>query len=701
LERPNSNVAGGAATVPGAIQLDQIDVQGAGNPNSTMTPMPEYAGGQVATGGQVGLLGNRNVMDTPFNQTSYTQKTIQNQQARTVQDVMLTDPSATLGSSPDTGAQSTRIRGFPDGVTFNGLPDIIPDESAEFLERVEVLKGPSALLNGMPADGGAIGGSVNLVPKRAPEEPLTQLTTNYRSRSQLGTHLDVGRRFGDNKEFGVRFNGVYRNGGGPIDPSKSEVGLAALGLDYRGQRVRVSTDLGYLQADLNSAARFIDLAEGIAVPRPPDASKNFSPPWTRFASKTLFGTIQGEVDLTDNITAYAAFGAADAQRTDFTYVNPFVTNALGDWSSRATNQQGYTKTWAGQAGLRTSFDTGPVHHALSFNVAQIEQESGDARVNGSTSVFSNLYNPAFIPDPNLRAGDPRKTSEAKRSSVGVADTLSIFDKRIQLTVGVRRQQVEARNFDTTTGAATDNYNTYAWTPAYTLVVKPWENVSLYANHIEGLEQGAIVGPNFANAGTIFPPYQTKQYEAGMKVDWGRITTTVSAFQIARPSLINIPGTPLPTRALNGEQINRGVELNVFGELTEGVRLLGGAMFLDARLAKTANGTFDGNKAPGSPDINFVLGGEWDTPFVRGLTMTGRVYHYTSTFYDQGNTQKVPAWTRVDLGARYTFDAPWNNKPITIRFDVQNLFDHDYWLNAGLGLSLAPPRTFLLSTTFNF
>jgi iron complex outermembrane receptor protein len=279
--------------------------------------------------------------------------------------------------------------------------------------------------------------------------------------------------------------------------------------------------------------------------------------------------------------------------------------------------------------------------------------------------------------------------------------MSILDKRIQLTVGVRRQQVASASFDRTTGAQTSSYDEYAWSPAYALVVKPWENVSLYANYIEGLEPGTIVGNTYANVGQIFPPYQTKQYETGVKVDWGTVTTTVSAFQIVRPSTITIPGTPLPTLALDGEQVNRGIEFNVFGEVTPGLRLLGGVTFLDARLTKTANGANDGNRAVGVPDMNFVLGGEWDTQFLPGFTLTGRINHSADTFYDAANTRTVPAWTRVDLGARYTFDAPWNKKPVTIRFIVENVLGNNYWLNYNGQLFLADPRTYRLSTTFNF
>jgi len=133
---------------------------------------PEYAGGDVARGGRVGILGNRDIMDTPFTQMNYTSKLIQDQQARFLGDVLKNDPSVQL-SQPDTGGFLTfSIRGFQlaqGDMLFNGLaiaPTTNGTMMTESIERVEVLRGPNALLNGA-APGGSIGGMVNLVPKRA------------------------------------------------------------------------------------------------------------------------------------------------------------------------------------------------------------------------------------------------------------------------------------------------------------------------------------------------------------------------------------------------------------------------------------------------------------------------------------------------------------------------------------------------------
>lgn len=73
--------------------------------------------------------------------------------------------------------------------SVNGLYGIFPAEAVEAVERIELLNGPSALLNGMPGTGEAIGGSVNFVLKRASDIPLTQLTTSYISDGQSAPTL--------------------------------------------------------------------------------------------------------------------------------------------------------------------------------------------------------------------------------------------------------------------------------------------------------------------------------------------------------------------------------------------------------------------------------------------------------------------------------------------------------------------------------
>jgi iron complex outermembrane receptor protein len=281
--------------------------------------------------------------------------------------------------------------------------------------------------------------------------------------------------------------------------------------------------------------------------------------------------------------------------------------------------------------------------------------------------------------------------------------MSFLNKRVQLTVGVRRQTAgsEVTNFLTPASSRPES-DASVWTPAYAIVVRPVENISLYANYIEGLQTPVVVSGAFSNVGTVFPPAQTKQAEAGVKIDTGRLTTTMSVFDISQPSIIAVPGLPQPSQQLNGEQRNRGVELNVFGEITPELRLLGGVAFIRGEQVRTPGGLTDGRTAIGVPAVTANIGAEWDTPFVRDLTLTGRVIYTSSQYVNVTNTLTLPEWTRVDLGARYTFISPWNGKPIVVRASVENVFNEAHWASAYSGvITLAAPRTYLLSTTFNF
>ena len=124
--------------VPGssAVQLDPVRVQASAPPAQAEIGNlpPPYAGGQVARGGKVGLLGNRDFMDTPFSETTYTEKYMQNQQARTLTDVLAGDPDHSPRACPNGNVFDDRvmIRGIlvtNPNFGFGGLYGIVPNQA--------------------------------------------------------------------------------------------------------------------------------------------------------------------------------------------------------------------------------------------------------------------------------------------------------------------------------------------------------------------------------------------------------------------------------------------------------------------------------------------------------------------------------------------------------------------------------------------
>lgn len=719
LTGPNSATLVELPKSSSAAVLPPVTVEGhIVNPNSTMTLMPEYAGGQIARGGQLGMLGNKDVMDTPFSQTNYTNNTIVNQQARTVQDVLMNDPSIlTKQNSASDEDGSIVIRGFSHTLSsgngsLNGLAGMAPlrTPDMDYMERVEVLRGPSALLNGMAAFGqGGVGGSYNLVTKKASDEPITEVTARYGSRMQLGTHVDLGRRFGAEKQFGIRANGAYREGDTAVEPGHAEVGSSALNLDYRGERVRISGDIAHQTNDANPQIVQQLVVSGVGggivhVPKAPDASNSLNPTWSKQPSRLTLGMVSGEVDLTEKVTAYAALGK---QRLEFSLIGPNQPRLLGTDGTYGWNNVEHTNlsydVLSMQGGLRAKAETGPVNHTFGLNLSQTKMETGESQATTSYSYTTNIYNPVF--GGAVAAADPgaaRKNNETRTSSIGIADTLSILDERVQFTAGVRQQRVESDAYNAV-GAITSGYDSDALTPAVGLVVKPWQNVSLYANYVENLQKGTVVGSQYSNAGEVFAPYVSKQYETGVKVDLGTVTTTLAVFQIAQPNTVTISDTTPSRLALDGEVRNRGVELNSYGELTPGIRLMGGLTLIDSQQTKTQNGQYNGNREAGVPIIRTVVGGEWDTPFMKDLTLTGRFTYTGNQVASSSNENlKIPAWELLDLGARYVIDSPWSDKAITLRFNVDNVFDKNYWSGSNFRyVQLGAPRTFWLSATVDF
>jgi iron complex outermembrane receptor protein len=171
----------------------------------------DYAGGQVARGGRLGLLGNVDMMDTPFNTLNFTQALIQDQQARSVADVLQNDPSVRVARGFGNYQELYVIRGFAvnsDDLAYNGLYGLLPRQfvASELLERVEVFRGANSFLNGAAPGGGGIGGSINLLPKRASNNPLTQVTVGTETGGQGYGAVDIGRRFGADGNTGIRVN---------------------------------------------------------------------------------------------------------------------------------------------------------------------------------------------------------------------------------------------------------------------------------------------------------------------------------------------------------------------------------------------------------------------------------------------------------------------------------------------------------------
>ncbi|HWM71488.1 MAG TPA: TonB-dependent siderophore receptor [Steroidobacteraceae bacterium] len=677
--------------------------------NGSQVELPaDYAGGQIARGGRIGLFGNLDIMDTPFNSTNYTAEFIRNRQASSVADVVLNDPGVRVARGFGNFQELYVVRGFPvysDDVAYNGLYGLLPRQyvAAEFLERLEVFRGANTFLNGAAPGGSGIGGEFNLVPKRAPDVDVNRLTVGYENQAQGYAAGDLSRRFGADRQFGVRVNAARRDGEDSVDNEDLKLSMASIGADYHSERAKVSVDLGWQDHHIDAPRPSVTPSS--AVPPPPDASTNFAQRWSFTEERDFFGVARGECDFSDTLKVWAATGLRDGTEHNI-LANP-TSDPNGVTSTYRFDNYRKDLITTSEIGARGEVTTVGVLHRISATGSIFQLNSKNAYAFSSFAGFAgSLYAPTDAPPPvpDFFTGgvlfSPLTTSRVKTSSLALADMLSFADDTVRLMLGGRFQRIAQYTYNYDTGAPTAGYDKKTVTPALGLVVKPSKLISLYANYIEALVQGDVAplvsgGVKIRNPEEIFAPFRSRQYEVGAKFDTGTLGATLALFRVKKPNAVVTDGI----YSHDGEQRNQGIELSWYGEARTDLRILGGVTVLDARTEQGLDSTQDGKRIAGVPDVQANLGLEWGLPLLRGLTVNGNVVYTGSESANGTNTTSIPAWTRVDLGGRYGFT--FADKLITVRGSVENVTDEDYWASVGGEpganyLVLAAPRTFKVS-----
>ncbi|MFP1678074.1 TonB-dependent receptor [Alloalcanivorax sp. C16-2] len=690
----------------GSYNLDAIQVQSSAD--ASKEGLSEvFAGGQVAEGGKVGILGTQDVMDTPYSYTTYTEQLIEDQQAASVGEILLNDPAVRVARGFGNYQQVYLVRGLPvfsDDMTYNGLYGLLPRQylASEFIERVQVFRGANTFLNGAAPGGSGLGGAVNIVPKRAPNQPLNQVTLGARSGGQASLAADFANRSEDGR-FGIRVNAARRDGDTAVDGEEEELSMAHIGLDFREEVFRLSADLGFQKHRVDGGQPNITFASGVPITDAPDADESIGQSWTYSDSNDIFGTLRAEYDFADNITGWLAVGARHGEE-DSIFANPTVNNTSGDYTANRFDTAREDSVLTGETGLRVNFDTGGIGHTLTVSSSTYELKSDNAYAMDLVGVSGNIYSRPQIAQPgtNFSGGDldnPQMTIKTRFNSFALADQLSMLDERLLVTLGARYQNIQDKSYAYGGGARTANYDDHALTPSLGVLYKLTPSVSLFANYIEGLQKGDVApaddgnGNPVANAGEALEPYETQQTELGIKYDGGDLGGSLSVYRSEKP----VAGLEGNVYKELYDQENTGVELMAYGNLTRDLTVLGGVSFLDADM--------DGNDAIGSPETQANLNLEYRLPQLPDLAVDGRVIYTSSQYADAANTRKVDSWTRLDLGGRYLI-ALSDSQFLTLRARVENVTGEDYWASVGGFpgsdyLTVGAPRTVLVSATLDF
>ena len=668
----------------------------------------------------LGVLGKANAFTAPITVVNYDEQALNNTEARTLVDaVAKKDASVWQFGGESNTLTGLYFRGYQlDARQFsvNGLAGMYGTQGTASVQvgSAQLIKGASTAVNGMDPEG-AVSGSVNIETKKAADEGNRKIGLGWFSNNRAQGTFDLGQRFGENKEFGVRANGKLRHGDTPRHGYSEDNKEFALNADYRGEKLRVAFDSIYAKRKTNGGrARMQDIQnlQGRLFDAP-DGKTNLLPSWNWQNTVGQTNMLTFEWDAFDNAQITGGIGYNKA-RYYGTLISPTVclnatstctdaqnTNASGkvtarnyDYNTgtaRLTDQ--YFRTLSMNLSARGEFETGPVTHNWSTAFDRVIRQrattrglsagSSSAKISASGDIAAQLdsFQPDYATDWESSAN---LDANIKVNSLALSDTLGFADNKYRLTLGGRFQAVEY-----TDKKAGQSGDAKRFSPMFMAAWVPQPDLVVYGNYMEDLEPADIKTDDDGNT-TMSKPRVSRQFEVGVRKNWGNFVTTLNAFQIKRPGYWRGSTTSKTDfaayKALGGAagdeqgmERSRGIEFNTYANLLNNtLRPTLGLMYLQSTVKDYPNSRdmLVSGVQVANPRVIAKAGVEWDTPFAKGLTLNGNVSYFGKSYQDTQKQYAFPSYTLVDVGARYKTKLGKNT--LTVSSSVENLFNKNYW-----------------------
>lgn len=645
---------------------------------------------------QVGTFRDMQPLDIPQTNNVITREVLDAQAATTLFGALRNTAGVTRSQLNGSTYDNIAIRGIlvenRGNYRLNGSLPIINliDIPLENKERVEVLKGASSLYYGFVPPSGI----VNLVTKRAGKEPVSNLALSANQHGGANVHVDLGRRFGDQQQFGARVNLVGGREDIGIDNYSGERSLASAALDWRTtSNLSFKLDLEHYRKNVSEQAAIVAPAAvngTITLPSVPDARRNLAGEWQKYDAKATNLLLRTDYALNDNWALLFEAGKSKTERDrNFSQFQNYSLST-GQGTLRIFFARG--QEWENENYRTELFGRLPgqwITHELSLGYTANER-SQDPRTQPMRDVSQNLYNPVAIAPQSPTTALSSNRSMIEDRGWYLSDRVLIGEKW-QAMIGARGSRYES--VTTTTRYKADDVN-----PALALMYKPVTSVSLYGSYLEGLEESGQAPANRANAGELLPPALSKQKEIGVKAEVAQgVLLQAAYFDIKRPST-TVDSTN--RFVLNGLAQYKGLELAASGEVTKQLSLIASALFMDAKQLNAANAATYGKVPDNTPERTASLFAEYRLQSVPGLALSGGAYYVGKRPVNNENQAFVDSYTTLSLGARYMTRVA--GKRATIRAVLDNATNQNYWSTAGNGLlGVGAPRTLKVTAKVEF
>ena len=630
------------------------------------------------------------LLDVPQSISVVTRERLDDQAPRSMADVLRYVPGTTIGQGEGNRDQIT-LRGqnttadfFVDGVRddvqyYRGLYNI---------ERVEILKGPFALIFGR----GGSGGIINRVQKTPSADALAiGGTASVNSFGAWDVSADINAPVSGNAAF--RLNANYES----LDSHRDF---------FDGERYAINpyfaVDLGQWNLGLSYEYVNDDRVTDRGVPSIATVAGQPNRPITGYRD-TFFGTpgvnragleahivkarLDGELAENLNWSTTLLYGDYDKYYTNV-FANGAATGQAGTVALSSYIDPTKRQNFIAQSNLVWDVNLGSIGNKILVGLEYGDQDSTNQRRNGTLS--SSTLNLANIVYPTVTFGALARNTESNVQffSAYAQDQIS-FGEHVDLVVGLRYDRFEIKGTDLIPAtprafARTDD----KVSPRVGLIVKPRENISIYGSYSRSfLPRSGDQFLTLAPASGVIPaqqdlaPERFTNYEIGAKWDIRPdLNVTLALFQLDRTNATTPNPANVTQTIVVGETRTKGVELALTGRITPDWQMSGGYTYQDAQLH--GNGFVRLGQVP---KHQFALWNRYDFNSSVGAGLG--VVHQSSQFAairTSATTTRLPAFTRVDAALFFTA-----SEKLEFQLNIENLLDEEYFSDAHNNNNITP------------
>jgi catecholate siderophore receptor len=635
--------------------------------------------------------------DIPQSITVVTREQIKDQQMLSISDVVRYAPGITAHQGENNRDQII-FRGNSSSADFflNGVRDDVQYYRDLYnLDRVEILRGPNAMIFGRGGGGGVI----NRVTKEAGFTPLREISLLAGSFNNKRVAMDFDQPFNDKVAF--RANGVYENS----KSFRNRVNLERYGINPTltfAPTKQTKLTFGYERFDDTRVAdRGISSFQG----RPLDGDIS-----------TFFGNpddshVKAHVNLGTATVEYLASKWTVRNRTQFGDYDRFYQNYVPGAVSADRTQVALTAynnatqrlNVFNQTDVTFAARTGRIRHTLLVGAEFGVQLTDNFRNTGffnntATSILAPLSNPTISIPVTFRqnATDADNHLKTKIAATYVQDQIEL-SRYVQVVAGVRFDRFDLQYFNNRNGDPLGRADDLV-SPRAGIIFKPVTQISIYGNYSVSYLPSS--GDQFSSLTTItqqVKPEKFNNYEAGVKWDVNRfLALTTAVFRLDRANTRSTDPND-PTRIVQtGSQRTNGFEFGLSGSVTRDWRIAGGYAYQDAFVTSATTAARAGAIVGQTPHHNFSLWNNYQILPRLGVGLG--VIHRSDMFATIDDTITLPSYTRADVAVFYSI-----TERIRLQANVENLFDKKYFVNADSNTNISPghPRAVRVGLTARF